>query len=175
MSTDQKEVKVIHVGEDFTEIGFADGTYAAAAYETKPEDDESTVEYVKKSDFDAVVKERDELKVANSGCISLSLHEARVKAKDNEITFLRAKVDELERKLNIADDHIGTIEGGYLDAVKERNKKDAEIKRLRETIAGLGELQYTNPNMRLAAYNKGVDDCINRLNKAISSEAKEGV
>lgn len=38
-----------------------------------------------------------------------------------------------------------------------------QFKRLMQTINGLEELQYMNPNSREAAYNKAVLDCINRF------------
>lgn len=44
------------------------------------------------------------------------------------------------------------------------------VKTLRETVNNLDELHYNNPNVREAAYNKGVSDAANRLRKVLPAE-----
>nr|BFD64943.1 hypothetical protein BdHM001_36240 [Bdellovibrio sp. HM001] len=125
------EVKVIHVGEDFTEIGFANGTYAAAAYETKPESDEPTVEYVKKSDYDAVVKERDELRckfkfselLEQKMITNVAKLQEENKSKDAEIAKLR----------EVLEDCVHTLENSKCD---EPHWVSISIKLGRKALSG---------------------------------------
>lgn len=70
------------------------------------------------------------------------------------------------------EDHTGlsqfTGETRELILKQEYDALKAEIEKIKEAVNGLETLQYDNPNVRQDAYNKGVMDCTNRMNRVLS-------